>query len=1172
MIQPNHQDIAEARLRTGEIEPIGRDAELAFLTELLADTEDGLGGLAVLSGGGGLGKSTLARSLLRRAEAAGFQVAMASIEPGARARLPWPWPRLLRGLQTADADALRRELSRERIAAQRSEGFLAGAGLEPGRIATQLVDVLSEAALQAPLLLALDDAHWMDGASAETLRLVAEAAEDLPVLLLAIGRDEEPGDSSSTMGALKREASTRTLELVAMGKTEISQVAGRELTLQLGGEDVVASLTRGNPLLATELRRAGELDADRLQPGDSLEASLGRLARARLETLPAPVRRCLEAVVLEPGPVDPGLLAEACDMPLDRVEEALAEPALAGLVETAQDRTVGKVELSHELIRDAIAQTIGPGDRRALHAGFAEAFERRQGHNLGISTSSLAYHACRGVPAVAGARAAEWARRAAAEAIDNEAWDPALAWVEAGLQALALAAENGHEALQAGLIAEGLAAEVANPEKARSRLDTLAQLGEHLDPADTLELFVRIADTERGRSDDPGLLASLLAHIEDVLRGLPADLTDRVALEARRLWFLHRLPEDSARAECEEISPEVLAASAAPGVARRHRETALATFLLCNVFAKTPTERLELARELEGQDGDLPNSGLLLVSSTFRVVDSLAAGLPGDADRAIDQLSRQVAMSSHHPASWYPFHLRAMRAAMRGDTTAARRLLETGMENAGENYFDAASSAIVLLAQLCEIRGLPVEEIPAIPHLAIPVDEPGVPAPPESPGSDPLARPWSEEVQRVANEAVAAGLSGSLTMASRVPIGSAPDLSGHWQAGYAKILVHTLGQPETARDILENLARNGFRDIPRDAQWIASICLLAETCFDLRLEKTAGALLELLAPFEDRIAMAIIGLACGGAVAGYAAPLAWLKGDVARFEELSDKAIEINDRAGATYFGARVRLERARLLSHLGEERLEDVQRFAQDGGTIVEAAGLKGLEPLCRELAIAPLPEKATSAPAALPGMTSQPTDAVFERHGDIWKFRWQAEEAQLRHQLGFDCIRTLLLNPHENVHCRDLMVDDPSASLGDPAGKAAVLAGDVTIEDEAGIETVDAQALSEYRRRIEEARGELAEAEANNDTGRQEILRQEIEAILEMVSSTTGLGGRRRKTLSSAERARTAVRKRIKGAMDRLRRELPGLHAHLAAHLQTGTICTYKPDTLPRWALGSR
>ena len=84
MSQPNQQDIAEARLRTGEIEPIGRKNELAFLSELLADAEDGMGGLAVLSGGGGLGKSTLARSLLRRAESRGFRVALASIEPGAR--------------------------------------------------------------------------------------------------------------------------------------------------------------------------------------------------------------------------------------------------------------------------------------------------------------------------------------------------------------------------------------------------------------------------------------------------------------------------------------------------------------------------------------------------------------------------------------------------------------------------------------------------------------------------------------------------------------------------------------------------------------------------------------------------------------------------------------------------------------------------------------------------------------------------------------------------------------------------------------------------------------------------------------------------------------------------------------------------------------------------------
>ena len=150
--------------------------------------------------------------------------------------------------------------------------------------------------------------------------------------------------------------------------------------------------------------------------------------------------------------------------------------------------------------------------------------------------------------------------------------------------------------------------------------------------------------------------------------------------------------------------------------------------------------------------------------------------------------------------------------------------------------------------------------------------------------------------------------------------------------------------------------------------------------------------------------------------------------------------------------------------------------------------------------------------------------------------------------------------------MHCRELMTGQET-SEENTVHQASLQSGEIALADDDGLEMIDQAALTAYRSRIEEARAELAEAESHHDLGRIERLREEIEAILAMVSGATGLGGRRRKTGSDVERARTAVRKRIKAALDRIRRDLPDLHAHLAANLRTGTVCSYVPADLPEW-----
>jgi non-specific serine/threonine protein kinase len=114
-----------------------------------------------------------------------------------------------------------------------------------------------------------------------------------------------------------------------------------------------------------------------------------------------------------------------------------------------------------------------------------------------------------------------------------------------------------------------------------------------------------------------------------------------------------------------------------------------------------------------------------------------------------------------------------------------------------------------------------------------------------------------------------------------------------------------------------------------------------------------------------------------------------------------------------------------------------------------------------------------------------------------------------------------------------------------------------------------LDTRAKAEYKRRL----AGLHEVECFNDPGRTEAIQQESDAIAEQLAAAVGLGGRDRKTGSQAERARTAVAKRIRGSIKRIVEATPSLGSHLAAYIRTGYFCSYNPDSscFVRWKLGS-
>src|SRR5262245_13896454 len=129
-------------------------------------------------------------------------------------------------------------------------------------------------------------------------------------------------------------------------------------------------------------------------------------------------------------------------------------------------------------------------------------------------------------------------------------------------------------------------------------------------------------------------------------------------------------------------------------------------------------------------------------------------------------------------------------------------------------------------------------------------------------------------------------------------------------------------------------------------------------------------------------------------------------------------------------------------------------------------------------------------------PTLTDDPRQAedrcVFRLDGEYWTIIYAGQTVRLKDAKGLHCLAQLLRNPGRELHATDLIGVGSAATGGAALGEAAVVAdlGD------AG-QRLDARAKAEYRRRLEDLRDALPEAERFNDIGRIEQARGEIEAI---------------------------------------------------------------------------
>jgi non-specific serine/threonine protein kinase len=143
-----------------------------------------------------------------------------------------------------------------------------------------------------------------------------------------------------------------------------------------------------------------------------------------------------------------------------------------------------------------------------------------------------------------------------------------------------------------------------------------------------------------------------------------------------------------------------------------------------------------------------------------------------------------------------------------------------------------------------------------------------------------------------------------------------------------------------------------------------------------------------------------------------------------------------------------------------------------------------------------------------------------------------------------GMQYLARLVTRPGESTHVLELM-GSSDADRGD-AG-----------------ETLDPQAFKAYRARLEALRETLEDAEDRGDNEGAERARDEMESIASELGRATGKGGRARKGDSSVDRARTAVQRRIKDALDRIAEQDEELGAWLRRAVRTGNFCSFRPDS---------
>lgn len=379
---------------------VGRDAELDLVTGVGVA---GGGGLMLVTGESGIGKTALVQVATDRARAAGAVVAWAGHPSGVRLPLLWTWIQVLRQAGSAAGEAGRRAVLAEApdlVAALVPEWDDTGAVDERApasgfALVEGIVTALRILAAHASLVVVVDDLQHADEESLDVLALVAAEFPRLPVQVVGTWTwfgSERPMNRA----AFDRLARSCDRGVVHLGG--LDEAAAVSLVEATAGAPVASGVAAevwrragGNPFYVKEMARSlAGADA-----GATVPSTVVGVVGRRLDALDPACRRVLEAAAVIGPEFAVADLADVVDLPISAVRARLQPAWQAGLVDELSHRP-GALRFSHGLLRDALLAQLSGAERSRVHAAIAA--RRAPGmasspYELAISTADHAWQA-----------------------------------------------------------------------------------------------------------------------------------------------------------------------------------------------------------------------------------------------------------------------------------------------------------------------------------------------------------------------------------------------------------------------------------------------------------------------------------------------------------------------------------------------------------------------------------------------------------------------------------------------------------------------------------------------------------------------------------------------------------------------------------------------------------
>lgn len=785
---------------------VGREGERGELEAHLARAQAGHGGVVVLTGAAGIGKTRLSAETADLAAARSFEVVWATCGPPGGAPAFWPWTQVLRDvLRARPAPDDRWPVARTLVGHRGDEGDRA-ADPETARaqLFEEVVDVLADRSTDHPLFLVVDDLHDADTSSLLLLAHLAPRLRGLPVMIVATWRTGEVRPADAVAARTLRQA--QVLNLPPLGVDDVAA-----LVLSAAGAEVADAVSvavhrrsSGNPLLAHEivaqLRARGSID----DPG-AVETTLPDSTRAlvadRLAELAGPAGRAVRVGAM---------LGTA--FPLDVVAGVVGEPEPALVDDLGAARDLGllthldatSAAFAHDVIRDAARDSISPAEKIRLHGEIADSLQRLRERGRAVEPAELALHLVAAGPDRRDAAVA--ALVAAAEAaMAVFAFEAAAAHYDHAIAAAGVdAPDRGRLLLSLG------EARMAGGDQEGARRAYLAAADEARDRGRTDQL----ADAALGLSGAIGFEIALLDRVQiDLLREalatLPAeDLARRACVTARLSVAVAYLEGVEARLAMTE---EGLALARASG-----DEGALVQALAARSDATSGPEhcaaRIALASEIVELSIRRRRPQLELLGRRLLVVALLERGDVAGADREIHAFAVTAAALRRPIFAWYEPMWRGMHAIADGRIEEGRARLaemtEIGQAAGSENAF--------ILGQTLR---------------------------------------WCIASELMLGEVVEEMLSDGIL----------EQLPGVWPLVTRSLCAVQVGRPDEARALLDRAAAR-LPEADRDAEWLPMLAQTAEIVGHLGPHPIAEWAYGALVPFRSLIAIEGIGTAIRGPI------------------------------------------------------------------------------------------------------------------------------------------------------------------------------------------------------------------------------------------------------------------------------------------------------------------